>query len=101
MAPPSTTPGGNPVMALPGLSAIFPIMVVGPVLVIVEAPKMATSCAAPSGTVWALTGNKGAASSAETISATVHAGYGLGTRVWLAAVRAAFLTRSQTYIDLR
>ena len=68
MAPLSTTPGGNPVTELPGLRPRFPLMIVGPVLVTVEAPKMAKVSAAPSGTVWASVDQE-VASSAETVNA--------------------------------
>jgi hypothetical protein len=36
-------------MAVPGLTPIFPVMRVGPVLVTVAAPKTAKLCAEPSG----------------------------------------------------
>ena len=72
MAPLSTTPGGNPVTELPGLSPRFPVMIVAPVLVTVEPPKMAKFSAAPSGTVWAAVVQE-IASSAETVNAPAHA----------------------------
>src|SRR5665648_59130 len=40
-------PGGNPVTALPGVSPKSPVIVVGPVLVIVLAPKTAKLEAVP------------------------------------------------------
>src|ERR1017187_10325372 len=39
-APPTKIAGGNPVMALPGLTPTFPLTTEGPVLVTVEAPNM-------------------------------------------------------------
>src|ERR1035441_2757859 len=39
-APPTTIAGGNPVMALPGLTPTLPLTTEGPVLVTVEAPNM-------------------------------------------------------------
>src|ERR1700693_3438638 len=72
MAPLSTTPGGNPVTELPGLSPRFPSMIVAPVLVTVEPPKMAKLSAAPSGTVCA-SADQEVASSAEMVNAAAHA----------------------------
>src|ERR1700736_1625550 len=72
MAPLTTTPGGNPVTELPGLSPRFPLMIVAPVLVTVDEPKMAKVSAAPSGTVWA-TADQEIASSPETVNAAAHA----------------------------
>src|ERR1700724_1642024 len=79
MAPLSTTPGGNPVTELPGLSPRFPVMIVGPVLVTVEAPKMAKFSAAPSGTVWAAVGQEVARSSPKPVNAAAHAAADLWT----------------------
>jgi hypothetical protein len=42
---------GNPVHELPGLTPKSPVMIVGPVLVTVEAPRTAKLCAEPSGGV--------------------------------------------------
>src|ERR1700726_2361008 len=72
MAPLSTTPGGNPVTEPPGLSPRFPSMIVAPVLVTVEPPRMAKFSAAPSGTVCASVDPE-VASSAETVNAAAHA----------------------------
>ena len=48
MVPGATTiPGGNPVMALPGLTPRFPVMTVGPVLVTVAPPRTAKEAAVP------------------------------------------------------
>src|SRR5580704_1457873 len=68
MAPLSTTPGGNPVTELPGLSPRFPVMIVAPALVTVEPPKMAKFSAAPSGTVWAAVDQE-VASTPKTVTA--------------------------------
>src|ERR1700720_2000053 len=78
MVPLTTTPGGNPVTELPGLSARFPVTIVAPVLVTVEAPKMATFSAAPSETLWA-TADQQVASKPETINAAAHAAGDLRT----------------------
>src|ERR1700719_4064129 len=78
MAPLSTTPGGNPVTELPGLSPRSPVMIVAPVLVTVDAPKMAKVSAAPSGTVWATADREGT-SNPETINAVAHAAAELRT----------------------
>ena len=44
-------------MEVPGLTPTFPLMIVAPVLVTAEPPKMVNSCAFPkSETVWALIG---------------------------------------------
>ena len=72
MAPLVTTPGGNPVTELPGLSPRFPVTIVAPVLVTVEAPKMAKLSAAPSGTLWA-NADQDVANNPETINAAAHA----------------------------
>src|ERR1700720_184854 len=72
MVPLTTTPGGNPVTELPGLSARFPTTIVGPVLVTVEPPKTVTSAAAPRLMVWA-TADQEVASSPETINAAANA----------------------------
>src|SRR3984893_10551011 len=72
MAPLSTTPGGNPVTELAGLSPRFPLMIVAPVLVTVEPPKIAKLSAAPSGTVCAGVDQE-VASSAERVNAAAHA----------------------------
>ena len=37
----TTVPGGKPVIAVPGLSPTFPVMTLGPVLVIAEPPRTA------------------------------------------------------------
>src|ERR1044071_1387524 len=47
---PFTIPGGNPVTAVPGLSPRFPLTVVAPVLVTVDAPKTANVPADPRAT---------------------------------------------------
>src|SRR5687768_17514585 len=47
MAPPTTTPGGNPVTAVPGLTPTFPLTVVAPVLVTVDPPRTPKLCAVP------------------------------------------------------
>src|SRR5712664_1484962 len=49
IVPPVTVPGGKPVTAVPGLTPKSPVMIVGPVLVTVEAPRTAKLCAEPSG----------------------------------------------------
>jgi hypothetical protein len=49
IVPPVTVPGGKPVTAVPGLTPKSPVMIVGPVLVTVEAPRTAKPCAEPSG----------------------------------------------------
>jgi hypothetical protein len=52
---PFTTPGppvqgaGNPVHEVPGLTPKSPVIIVGPVLVTVEAPRTAKVCAEPNG----------------------------------------------------
>ena len=43
-----TTPGGKPVIAVPGLTPTSPTMAVAPVLVTVDAPRTAKLCAVPS-----------------------------------------------------
>jgi hypothetical protein len=48
-APPSTVPGGKPVIEVPGLTPIFPVTTVWPALVTVEAPTTAKLFAEPSG----------------------------------------------------
>ena len=65
------------------------------------APKTAKLCAAPSEMVWALAGEKDAASSTETINATLHTAYELGRRALLAVLRSALLTRSKAFTDLQ
>src|ERR1700730_17375707 len=67
MAPLITTPGGNPVTELPGLRPRFPVTIVAPVLVTVEAPKMAKVSGAPSGAVWAIS-DQGVASSPKIVN---------------------------------
>src|ERR1700733_13677839 len=47
---PLTCPGGNPVIAVPGLSPRSPLSTVGPVFVTVDAPRTANWAAVPSGT---------------------------------------------------
>src|ERR1700692_4613150 len=47
IAPPTTTPGGKPVTALPGLTPTLPLTVVAPVLVTVEPPRTPKFCAVP------------------------------------------------------
>ncbi len=47
--PPLTTPGGNPVIDVPGLTPTSPTMVVAPVLVTVVPPRTAKLAAAPRG----------------------------------------------------
>jgi len=42
-----SSPGGNPVIAVPGLTPRSPVMTVGPVLVTVDAPNTAKLCAVP------------------------------------------------------
>jgi hypothetical protein len=81
MAPLLTTPGGNPVMALPGLTPMFPTMDVAPVLVTVEPPKIEKFCASPNEMVWAVTGDKDVATSTETINVTAQTASDL--RVWV------------------
>jgi hypothetical protein len=46
--PPATTPGGKPVIAVPGLTPRLPVTTVNPVLVTVVAPRTAKLCAEPS-----------------------------------------------------
>src|ERR1700738_3765720 len=46
--PPATTPGGKPVIAVPGLTPRLPVTTVNPVLVTVVAPRIAKLCAEPS-----------------------------------------------------
>src|ERR1700731_1222792 len=72
MEPLTMFPGGNPVTETPGLSATFPVTVVGPVLVTVELPKILTLSAAPSGTTEAATDQEGA-SSPKIINVAAHA----------------------------
>ena len=45
----TTKPGGNPVIALPGLTPKFPLITVLPVFVTVELPKTAKAAAVPNG----------------------------------------------------
>jgi hypothetical protein len=51
MTPELCTPGGKPVMEVPGLSPIFPEITDGPVLVIVEPASTAKDDAVPRPTV--------------------------------------------------
>ena len=44
---PTTSPGGNPVTALPGLTPRSPVIEVAPVLVTVEPARTTKSAAAP------------------------------------------------------
>lgn len=53
-------PGGNPVIAVPGLTPRSPSMTVLPVFVTVDPPRTPNVAAVPKRTVWALT-TKGAA----------------------------------------
>src|ERR1700731_2539367 len=75
MAPSTMIPGGNPVTETPGLlSATFPITVVGPALVTVELPRIATFSAAPREIeIWPDV-DEVAATNAKTISAAAHTG---------------------------
>ena len=79
---------------------MFPTMDVAPVLVTVEPPKTAKFCATPSEMVWALAGNKDAASSTETINATLHTAYELGRRALLAVLHGPSFARSQAPTEL-
>src|ERR1700719_2550822 len=72
MDPPTIVPGGNPVTETPGLSARFPITVVGPALVTVEPPKTATFSAAPSEMFVCAAAGPEPASSPETINTNAH-----------------------------
>ena len=72
MDPPTIVPGGNPVTETPGLSATFPVTVVGPVLVTVELPRIVTLSAAPSGTTEAAADQE-VASSPKIIKVAAHA----------------------------
>src|ERR1700709_410714 len=47
IAPPTMTPGGKPVTALPGLTPTLPLTVVAPVLVTVDPPSTPKFCAVP------------------------------------------------------
>src|SRR5436305_4759117 len=47
IAPPTMTPGGKPVTALPGLTPTLPLTVVAPVLVTVDPPRTPKFCAVP------------------------------------------------------
>ncbi len=58
MEPDTTTPGGKPVMAVPGLTPTFPVTTLDPVLVTVEPASTAKLCAEPrEGAVCANTGD--------------------------------------------
>jgi len=54
---PRSTPGGKPVTALPGLSPRSPVMVLGPVLVMVDPARTAKLLAVPRLTIAGLAAN--------------------------------------------
>src|SRR4029077_16504160 len=47
IVPPTMAPGGNPVIAVPGLTPRSPVMTVAPVFVTVDAPRTANDSAEP------------------------------------------------------
>jgi hypothetical protein len=91
-------PGGNPVIALPGLTLTLPRMIVTPVLVTVELPKIEKFCAPPSEMVWVVTGDRDVANSAETINVTARAPSVLGAWVFWCK---PLLARSEFLTDLQ